>query len=191
VSDEQNKPQPQEQAAPPDAQPAPDQATTPLASEGRLDPDQPVPGEQAQTAQSAAEPAAQANQTAESGAAAPPPPPPPAPPYQQPAQPGGFGRFVRHRATQIVAAGIAGLLIGGAGVALISHGGGHDRPGFYYRGDGRGPGGGFGPYRDGPGYRDGGPRQLPPRQRPAPPSATPQTPPSGTTTAPSGTPTPG
>lgn len=45
---------------------------------------------------------------------------------QPPAQPrtqGGFGRFVRHRATQIAAAGLAGLVIGGGAVALLDRDG--------------------------------------------------------------------
>lgn len=36
-----------------------------------------------------------------------------------PGQPNGFGRFVRHRATQITAAAVLGLLIGGGTIALV------------------------------------------------------------------------
>ena len=47
-------------------------------------------------------------------------PPPPWAAYP-PRHPGGFGRFVRHRATQIVAAGLVGLILGGsAGIAPAS-----------------------------------------------------------------------
>jgi hypothetical protein len=48
----------------------------------------------------------------------PPPPPPPPPPAAT--GPGGFGRFVRHRATHLVAVGLAGLIIGGGVVALVA-----------------------------------------------------------------------
>jgi hypothetical protein len=36
-----------------------------------------------------------------------------------PGQSNGFGRFVRHRATQITAAAVLGLLIGGGTIALV------------------------------------------------------------------------
>ncbi|TCO49804.1 hypothetical protein [Actinocrispum wychmicini] len=187
MSDEPSKP---EQPAVPDAADAPDhapkpdvadQATAQLAAEGQ--PQAPA-GEPNVTGQQGPVTAA--------GAAAPPPPPP----YHAPPRPpGGFGRFVRHRATQIVAAGLAGLVIGGGAIALINHGGnGRPVPAHGFRGDGYPRGGpGFGPYG---GPYDGPYRARPPRKAPPPPaSATPQTPgtqtpPSGTPTPPSGTPTP-
>ncbi|ALG11756.1 hypothetical protein [Kibdelosporangium phytohabitans] len=123
----------------------------------------------------------QADQTAAHGAEAPPPPPPPPPPPVAARTPGGFGRFVRHRATQIVAAGLAGLVIGGGVVALVDRDGprGRDNYGYHGRFDDRGPRGG-GPYWDRPDrdFRDGpGPRA--PRPAPNPPAAptTPSTPP--------------
>jgi hypothetical protein len=92
-----------------------------------------------------------------SGAEAPPPPP-----AQTAAArtPGGFGRFVRHRATQIVAAGLAGLVIGGGAVALISHDGPRGRDNYgYHAPRGHGPYWDHRPYRD---FRDG-PRVPQPR----------------------------
>ncbi|WP_103355055.1 hypothetical protein [Amycolatopsis sp. CA-128772] len=110
-------------------------------------------------------PQAPADQTAVHGQ--PPPPAPPAPQLSQPGpghtyaawgppaprQPGGFRRFVGHRATQLVGVGVLGLLIGGGivgGIAAATHHGPRDgRPGSHrqYDGpngnqgfDGRGPG---------------------------------------------------
>ncbi|CAM3882081.1 hypothetical protein KIPE111705_29780 [Kibdelosporangium persicum] len=99
------------------------------------------------------------------------PPVPPVPPRT----PGRFGRFARHRATQLVAAGLAGLVIGGGAVALIDRDGprGRDYYGYHQfdRGPrGNGPGWDQRPDRD---FRDG-PRA--PRQAPQAPS-TPGTPP--------------
>lgn len=73
------------------------------------------------------------------------------PPQAAPRQQGGFRRFVGHRATQLVAVGVLGLLVGGGivgGIAAASHHGPRDgRPGIHrqYNGpggnhDGRGPG---------------------------------------------------
>ncbi|GAB2785161.1 hypothetical protein GCM10027199_70990 [Amycolatopsis magusensis] len=63
-------------------------------------------------------------------------------------KPGGFGRFVRHRATGLVAAGLAGLLVGGGIVGLVAasdHDGPRDgRPGIA-REFGDGPRGHFTP----------------------------------------------
>ncbi|ONI74971.1 hypothetical protein ALI144C_40065 [Actinosynnema sp. ALI-1.44] len=82
---------------------------------------------------------------------------------------------MRHRATQIVAAGLAGVVIGGGVVALIDRDGPRGRDNYGYHGQfDRGPRGGGGPnwdrpYRD---FRDGpGPRA----QRPAPNAPTPPT----------------
>lgn len=88
-------------------------------------PTQPTPEEKpnAETASGTEDKATQ-----ESPASAPPPsftPPPPGahypPPYAAAPPPGGFQRFARHRATQLVAAGLAGVIIGGGAVALADH----------------------------------------------------------------------
>jgi hypothetical protein len=125
-------------------------------------------------------PAAEAPQVAASAAEAPQPAPGPQPaaPGPQPAyaqqppyapppgpkQPSGFRKFVGHRATQIVAAGVLGLAIGGGVVgAIVSHDdGSRGGPGSYsrthnFRGGEQGgfPGGqqGYGPG----GFQGGGP----------------------------------
>jgi len=77
-------------------------------------------------------------------AAQPAPPPPPATADRN----GKFGRFARHRATGLVAAGLLGLVIGGGLVAVFDHGHGrgpdrvgvsrHDDRGADHRHD-RGP----------------------------------------------------
>ncbi|WP_370970015.1 hypothetical protein [Amycolatopsis sp. cg9] len=87
------------------------------------------------------------------------------PPQAAPRQSGGFRRFVGHRATQLVAVGVLGLLVGGGivgGIAAASHHGPRDgRPGIHrqYNGpgghqDGRGPG-----FRGGQGNQGGNPGQ--------------------------------
>ena len=108
-----------------------------------------------------------ADQTAVHGQQPPPAPPTPqlsqpgpgqvygawGPPQAAQRQPGGFRRFVGHRATQLVGVGVLGLLIGGGIVggiaAATSHGPRDGRPGIHrqYDGpngnqgfDGRGPG---------------------------------------------------
>ncbi|MBE8518016.1 hypothetical protein ILP97_10955 [Amycolatopsis sp. H6(2020)] len=117
-------------------------------------------------AQAAADPAASgatpADQTAVHGQQPPPTPPPGppgpgqpyaawGPPQAAPRQGGGFRRFVGHRATQLVAVGVLGMLVGAGivgGIAAGSHHGPRDgRPGVHrqYDGpnqgfDGRGPG---------------------------------------------------
>ncbi|MEU8630713.1 hypothetical protein AB0C38_00995 [Amycolatopsis sp. NPDC048633] len=69
------------------------------------------------------------------------------PPQAAPRQPGGFRRFVGHRATQLVGVGVLGLLIGGGIVggiaAATSHGPRDGRPGIHrqYDGPGQGPDG--------------------------------------------------
>jgi hypothetical protein len=69
------------------------------------------------------------------------------PPQAAPRRPGGFRRFVGHRATQLVGVGVLGLLIGGGIVggiaAATSHGPRTDRPGIHrqYNGPNQGPDG--------------------------------------------------
>ncbi|MFE0022070.1 hypothetical protein [Amycolatopsis sp. NPDC059021] len=115
-----------------------------------------------------------ANQTAEHAEQAPPgatPPPPaggtpPPPPgtwgapaaAAQPRQPGGFRRFVAHRATQLVAVGVLGLVVGGGVVGIVAAATHHDgkRPGIarmHHQRDGGGPRGhgNFGPGQNGRG----------------------------------------
>jgi len=82
--------------------------------------DDPKPGDAA----SQAEPPAAADEalTVPQAAAAEPPPatqPPPA----APREPGRFRSFVGHRVTQLVAVGLAGLLLGGGTAALLDRGG--------------------------------------------------------------------
>jgi hypothetical protein len=75
-----------------------------------------------------------------------------------PRQPNGFGRFVRHRATQIVAAAVLGLIVGGGTIALVDdasgfgpgHSFGHHMQGGY-------GGGGYGFHSGGQGGGQGGP----------------------------------
>ncbi|MCP2199847.1 hypothetical protein [Lentzea flava] len=154
------------------ARPAPEQTTTPLPADASATPgpqqpaapgpqptaEQPVqPGPQATAEQSAAAasqptgaqaaatgPQATTEQPAATAAEAPAAPhaaapiPPPAPP----AAPGRFRRFAGHRATQLVAAGLLGLVLGGGIVGAIAanrvdhRGPGHVR--VHDRGD-RGP----------------------------------------------------
>ncbi|MFC6088763.1 hypothetical protein [Saccharothrix lopnurensis] len=76
-----------------------------------------------------------------------PPAPEPRPAAEQPPPPTAprrrFGRVVRHRATQLVAVGLLGLVLGGGLVALLDRDhhrfGNADRPGTS-RFDDRGPG---------------------------------------------------
>ncbi|ANN21269.1 hypothetical protein SD37_40655 [Amycolatopsis orientalis] len=79
-----------------------------------------------------------------------PPPVPPAPPAK-----GGFRRFAGHRATQLVAVGVLGFVIGGGvigtAVGLAAHHG--DRPGFSRGHHGSAGPGGYRDFRDGHGDR--------------------------------------
>lgn len=128
------------------ARPAPDQATTPLpASAEHTAPaapgQQPAPGQpEATAAQSADEPAATAaeapsdpNQPAAS----------PVPPVAAPVRRSRVRGFARHRATQLVAVGLLGLVLGGGIVGAIAANRFDDRGGpghvrMYERGE-RGP----------------------------------------------------
>ncbi|HEY2059671.1 MAG TPA: hypothetical protein VGH57_14980 [Amycolatopsis sp.] len=68
-----------------------------------------------------------------------------------PRQPGGFRRFVSHRATQLVAVGILGLVIGGGVVGGVMAATGHDtRPGMSRLRDGGS--GGYHQFRGGQGF---------------------------------------
>jgi hypothetical protein len=71
-------------------------------------------------------------------------------------QPGGFRRFVGHRATQLVAVGILGLVIGGGVVGGVMAATGHDtRPGMSRLRDGGS--GGYHQFRGGQGFGGQGP----------------------------------
>jgi hypothetical protein len=93
------------------------------------------------------EPAAEPVAETTSAAEAPAPPPPPQPTPVAAAPNAKFGRFARHRATGLVAAGLLGLVLGGGLVAAFDHGGrGPDRAGISRHDDrggdhgrGRGP----------------------------------------------------
>lgn len=116
------------------------------------------------------QPVTEAAETTETKAEAPAGPPPFAPPPpgyqpaypQQPRQPGKFRRFAGHRATQTVAAGVLGLVLGGVIVGAATgfgHGGGprDGRPGIHRQHEGFPGGPGVrGPGRDGDGrFGDG------------------------------------
>ena len=69
-----------------------------------------------------------------------------------------FGRFVRNRATHLVAAVVVGALVGGGTVAIVDNAG-HDRPQFSNPGPFGGPFRGGGEHRlPGFGFGDGGQR---------------------------------
>ena len=127
-------------------QPAGETTALPNAAEGE-------PAAQAPAATTALPNAAQAgDQTAAHGQQPPPTPqlsqPGPGQSYgawgppqaAAPRQPGGFRRFVGHRATQLVGVGVLGLLIGGGivgGIAAATHHGPRDgRPGIHRQYDG-------------------------------------------------------
>jgi hypothetical protein len=122
------------------ARPAPDQATTPLPADAPATPGQQPAPEQPAAAQphpAAPEPAA---------AQAPPAAAVPAEPIPSAAAPASRGRvrrFAGHRATQLVAVGLLGLVLGGGIVGAIAadrfdHRGGPGQVRVYERGD-RGP----------------------------------------------------
>lgn len=131
-------------------------------SEEKATPENATPEQPAESAHPAPdgadEPTVQASAVPPAGAGAVPPPSavppgqgyyyPPGMPMQRPQ--GGFGRFVRHRATQIVAAAVLGLLVGGGTIALVDNASGgpgaghHHYIGNYGSGHGNfGPGQGF------------------------------------------------
>ncbi|MET9226527.1 hypothetical protein [Lentzea sp. NPDC003310] len=156
MSEQGQTPPPREpsQNEPRAAQPAPDQATTPLPAEAPATPGQqstaelPAQPAAAPTPQQPAPPhPAPADTPAATSAEAPagPPPPPPAatPSAAVPTPPGRGRRFVRHRATQLVAVGLLGLVLGGGIVGAIAanrfdHRGGPGHVRMYDRGE-RGP----------------------------------------------------
>lgn len=135
MSEQGQTPPPKEpsQNEPQAAQPAPDQATTPL-------PAGPAPSA---TAAEAPPAAATEDQVAQAPAGPPPPPPAATPAVAVPVGPGRGRRFVRHRATQLVAVGLLGLVLGGGIVGAVAanrfdHRGGPGQVRMYERGE-RGP----------------------------------------------------
>ncbi|WP_086667780.1 hypothetical protein [Lentzea kentuckyensis] len=144
MSEQGPTPPPQEPSSndPQAARPAPDQATTPLPAEAPATPgQQPAPEQPAATA---AEPPPAATAAEPPPAAA--PAAAPAAPIPSAAAPAGRGRarrFAGHRATQLVAVGLLGLVLGGGIVGAIAanrfdHRGGPGHVRMYERGD-RGP----------------------------------------------------
>ncbi len=142
--------------------PRAEQPTTPLPSTGTPPAAQPSPAAEAPR-QAAAPPPAAGTEPAEpvttaSAAEAPAGPPP----VHATAPRRRFRQVAAHRATQLVAVGLLGLVIGGGFVALLDRdghrGGAHGRPGIS-RMDDRGGPGGPGPRGDrdrGPGWDDHG-----------------------------------
>ncbi|MBM7862701.1 hypothetical protein [Lentzea nigeriaca] len=112
MSEQGQAPPPQEpprdgaQNEPQAARPAPEQATTPLPADASA-----TPGPQP----AAEQPAAAGPQAPAAPQAAAQVPPPAAP-----APPGRVRRFAGHRATQLVAAGLLGLILGGGIVGAIA-----------------------------------------------------------------------
>jgi hypothetical protein len=123
-----------------------EQPTTPVSSTGT--PEQPPA---AQPSPAAEAPQRLAPDTTAASAAEPPAgPPPTAGPGYATAPRHRFRQVAAHRATQLVAVGVLGLILGGGLVALLDrdgHRGGHGRPGFS-RMDDRGAPGDFGPRGD-------------------------------------------
>ncbi|MEV6236858.1 hypothetical protein [Lentzea sp. NPDC051838] len=129
------------------AQPAPDQATTPLPADASATPgQQPAPEQPAATAApTVPDQQPVPDQPAATAAEAPPAASPaaPIPSAAAPARPGRARRFAGHRATQLVAVGLLGLVLGGGIVGAIAanrydHRGGPGHVRMYERGD-RGP----------------------------------------------------
>lgn len=143
MSEQGPTPPPQEpsrdraQNEPQAAQPAPDQATTPLPADASATPGhQPAPDQPAATAAEPPPAAAPAAAPAATPAA-------PIPSAAAPASRGRARRFAGHRATQLVAVGLLGLVLGGGIVGAIAanrfdHRGGPGQVRMYERGD-RGP----------------------------------------------------
>ncbi|WP_394617463.1 hypothetical protein JNUCC0626_49110 [Lentzea sp. JNUCC 0626] len=126
MSEQGQTPPPQEPSGdtPRASQPAPDQVTTPLPADATA-----TPGQQP----TAAEPPP----------AAAPPPAAPLPPPPPPRRPGRVRRVAGHRATQLVAVGLLGLVLGGGIVGAVAANRFDDRGGpghvrMYDRGE-RGP----------------------------------------------------
>ncbi|MET8848247.1 hypothetical protein [Amycolatopsis sp. NPDC004625] len=168
--------QPREETPPAGAdQPTAVQPTVPETAQGEHAPaaaaSQPGSAGPAQAGPAVSQPAAggdpaaqvPADQTAVHGQQ--PPPAPPTPQLSQPGpgqtyawgapppqQPGGFRRFVGHRATQLVGVGVLGLLVGGGivgGIAAATHHGPRDgRPGIHRQYNGPNGNQGF----NGPGF---------------------------------------
>ncbi|EMD30111.1 hypothetical protein [Amycolatopsis azurea] len=98
------------------------------------------------------------SETPAAAPAEPPAGPPPGwvPPQQAPPEKGGFRRFAGHRATQLVAVGLLGFLLGGGiigtavGLAVARH---DDRPGISREHRGPGGPGMHRDFREGPGDR--------------------------------------
>ncbi|WP_434441927.1 hypothetical protein [Lentzea sp. E54] len=129
MSEQGQTPPPQEPSSdePRAAQPAPDQATTPLPADAPA-----TPGQQPTQDQ----PAATAAET-------PPAPAAVTPSVAVPAGRGRMRRFAGHRATQLVAVGLLGLVLGGGIVGAVAANRFDDRGGpghmrMYERGE-RGP----------------------------------------------------
>ena len=182
MSEQGQTPPPQEPSEndPRAARPAPDQATTPLpagapATPGQHPTAEPSAGAPAETpaAATAAEaPAAPAAAQAPAAATAAEAPAPAAaaaapPSVAAPARPGRVRRFAGHRATQLVAVGLLGLVLGGGIVGAVAadrfdHRGGPGQVRMHDRGE-RGPDrfdqrGPFGDRGDRGGWNDRGDR---------------------------------
>jgi hypothetical protein len=111
--------------------------------------------------------AADTSPPAEQPPTTPPPPATPVPVAAEPAGPGRFRRFAGARATQLVAAGLVGLLLGGLAVGLVDNARDDRDGGPAAVREHRGPGGPFGPGERGQRFeRDfrGGPDRDVPRR---------------------------
>lgn len=117
------------------ARPAPDQATTPLPADAPAQPGQQQPTAEQPTAaapQAAGQPGPQSTPEQPAATAS------EAPAAATPAGPGRVRRFAGHRATQLVAVGLLGLVLGGGIVGAIAANRFDDRPGhvrMHDRGD--------------------------------------------------------
>ncbi|GAA4542767.1 hypothetical protein [Amycolatopsis samaneae] len=133
-ADPQREPTPG--AVPPPAgadHPTADQPTVeqPPAAAGRVSPPAAQPAAGQPVADAASEQASPSSPPPPAAGATPPPPPgvwgaPAATPG--PRQPGGFRRFAGHRATQLVAVGVLGLVVGGGVVGIIAASTHHNGP---------------------------------------------------------------
>ncbi|MFC3897557.1 hypothetical protein ACFOWZ_39290 [Lentzea rhizosphaerae] len=164
MSEQGQAPPPQEPPKnEPQAAPAPDQATTPLPAGAPATPGQQPTAEQP-AAPAAGQPAAETPAPAAATAAEAPAAPHPAaatPSVAAPARPGRVRRFAGHRATQLVAVGLLGLVLGGGIVGAVAanrldHRGGPGHVRMYDRGD-RGPDRGQDRGQDRGGFEQRGP----------------------------------